>query len=189
MTDKNVTLEKRSRIGKVPVPVPAGVDINLNDRVISVKGSKGELTYSIPEPVVVKIEEQTIVVTVPNAEKISLSLHGLVRTLISNMIEGVSNGYEKKLEIVGTGYRVTAKGDKELEFALGKSHTDTVVAPEGITFNVEDQTKFSVIGIDKQQVGEVSANIRKLRPPEPYKGKGIKYVDEVIRRKVGKAGK
>ncbi|GHT81606.1 50S ribosomal protein L6 [Actinomycetota bacterium] len=182
-------LEKRSRIGKVPVAVPAGVEINYNNRVITVKGTKGELTLAVVEPVELNIEADHIDVTVPNADRISLSYHGLVRTLIANMIEGVTNGYVKKLEIIGTGYRVTAQGDKTLEFALGKSHTDTVNAPDGITFAVADQTHFEVIGIDKQQVGEVSANIRKLRPPEPYKGKGIKYVDEVIRRKVGKAGK
>lgn len=181
--------QKRSRIGKVPVSIPAGVDIQLNGTTLVVKGSKGELTHNVPELVTVKVEESQIVVEVPDASKQALSLHGLTRTLIANMIEGVTNGYEKKMEIIGTGYRVNAQGDKKLEFALGKSHTDIVEAPEGITFNVADQNNFSVVGINKQQVGEVAANIRKLRPPEPYKGKGIKYVDEHIRRKVGKAGK
>ncbi|MDR1862013.1 MAG: 50S ribosomal protein L6 [Candidatus Ancillula sp.] len=184
-----VKVDKRSRIGKVPVAVPAGVEISFTAPLLKVKGAKGELSLTIPEPVELKIAETEIDVVVPNAERISLSMHGLTRTLIYNMVEGVTNGYEKKMEIVGTGYRVTAKGDKSMEFALGKSHTDTVDAPEGITFNVEDQNHFSVIGIDKQQVGEVAANIRKLRKPEPYKGKGIKYVGEHIRRKVGKAGK
>jgi large subunit ribosomal protein L6 len=181
--------EKRSRIGKVPVSLPAGVDVKLDGATLSVKGTKGELTHMIPEPVVIKIEADQVVVEVPDATRQSLSLHGLTRTLVANMVTGVTEGYEKKLEIVGTGYRVTAQGDKKMEFALGKSHTDIVDAPEGITFNVADQNHFSVAGINKQQVGEVAANIRKLRPPEPYKGKGIKYADEQIRRKVGKAGK
>jgi large subunit ribosomal protein L6 len=180
---------KQSRIGKVPVTVPSGVDVKLVDAVLTVKGAKGELTHQIPEPVIVETNEGVINVKVPNAERQSRALHGLTRTLISNMIEGVTNGYEKKMEIVGTGYRVTAQGEQKLEFALGKSHPDFVEAPEGISFTVADQNHFSVLGIDKQQVGEVAANIRKLRPPEPYKGKGIKYLDEHIRRKVGKAGK
>lgn len=180
---------KQSRIGKVPIAKPAGVEISLKDNLLTVKGSKGELNLNIVPPVSIEILETEIKVTVPDAERASRSLHGLTRTLIANMIEGVTNGYEKKMEIVGTGYRVTAQGDKKLEFALGKSHPDFVEAPEGITFAVADQNHFSVIGINKQQVGEVAANIRKLRKPEPYKGKGIKYVDEVIRRKVGKAGK
>ncbi len=182
-------IEKRSRIGKVPVVVPAGVDVSLNGSKLEVKGSKGTLTHDIPEPVKVEVVDSTIMVTVPDTNRTSRSLHGLTRSLISNMVEGVTNGYEKKMEIVGTGYRVTGQGPTKLEFALGKSHTDVVDAPEGITFAVADNSHFSVIGIDKQQVGEVAANICKLRKPEPYKGKGIKYQDEVIRRKVGKAGK
>jgi large subunit ribosomal protein L6 len=182
-------IEKRSRIGKVPVAVPAGVDVALNGNNLEIKGAKGVLKHSIPEPVKVEVADATIVVTVPDASRTSRSLHGLTRTLIANMVEGVTNGYEKKMEIVGTGYRVNAQSPTKLEFALGKSHTDIVDAPEGITFTVADNNHFSVIGIDKQQVGEVAANIRKLRKPEPYKGKGIKYQDEVIRRKVGKAGK
>lgn len=189
MTDQIIKEMKQSRIGKVPVSVPAGVEIKLTGSTLTIKGSKGELTHNIPEPVKVEIGENIITVKVPDAERISRSLHGLTRSLIANMVEGVTNGYEKKMEIVGTGYRVSAQGDTKLEFALGKSHPDFVEAPEGISFTVADQNHFSVIGIDKQQVGEVAANIRKLRPPEPYKGKGIKYVDEYIRRKVGKAGK
>jgi large subunit ribosomal protein L6 len=185
---ENTTI-KQSRIGKVPINKPANVEVSLNSSVLTVKGNKGELTLNIVNPVKIEITDTQISVTVPDAARESRSLHGLTRTLIANMIEGVTNGYEKKMEIVGTGYRVTAQGDKKLEFALGKSHPDFVEAPEGITFTVADQNHFSVIGIDKQQVGEVAANIRKLRKPEPYKGKGIKYVDEVIRRKVGKAGK
>jgi large subunit ribosomal protein L6 len=181
--------QKRSRIGKVPVSLPSGVEVNLNGSDLTIKGSKGEFAHTIPEPVTLKVEESQIVVEVPNAERQSLALHGLTRSLINNMVIGVTEGYEKKMEIVGTGYRVTPQGDKKLEFALGKSHSDIVDAPEGITFTVVDNTHFSVIGINKQQVGEVAANIRKVRPPEPYKGKGIKYVDEYIRRKVGKAGK
>lgn len=181
--------EKRSRIGKVPVTIASGVEVNLNGSVFTAKGSKGTLTHTIPEPVKVEINGSEIIVSVPDNERVSRSLHGLTRTLIANLIEGVSKGYEKKMEIVGTGYRVTAQGPTKLEFALGKSHTDTVEAPAEITFNVVDNTHFSVIGIDKQAVGEVAANIRKLRKPEPYKGKGIKYEGEVIRRRVGKAGK
>ncbi|MDR0950102.1 MAG: 50S ribosomal protein L6 [Candidatus Ancillula sp.] len=186
---ENTKEMKQSRIGKVPVTVPAGVDVNINGSVISVKGPKGELSYTVPEPVKVVQADGVLNVTVPDEDRISRSLHGLARTLIANNIEGVTNGYEKKMEIVGTGYRVAAQGETKLEFALGKSHPDFVEAPAGIKFTVEDNTHFSVIGIDKQQVGEVAANIRKLRAPEPYKGKGIKYIDEHIRRKVGKAGK
>src|SRR6478736_7443327 len=162
-----------SRIGRLPITVPAGVEVKVDGSVVSVKGSKGELSYTVASP---------------NDERASRSLHGLTRTLIANMIQGVTAGYEKKLEIVGTGYRVQAKGS-DLEFALGFSHPVSVSAPTGITFAVEGPTKLSVSGINKQQVGEVAANIRKLRKPDPYKGKGIRYAGEVIRRKVGKAGK
>ncbi|PWD50458.1 50S ribosomal protein L6 [Serinibacter arcticus] len=177
-----------SRIGKIPVVVPAAVDVSLAERVVTVKGPKGTLTHSIPAPIEVDHTEGTLVVTRPNDERASRSLHGLTRTLLANLIIGVTDGYEKKLEIVGTGYRVVAKGSA-LEFALGFSHPVTVTAPEGITFAVESPTKFSVAGIDKQQVGEVAANIRKIRKPEPYKGKGVRYAGEQVRRKVGKAGK
>ncbi len=177
-----------SRIGKVPVPVPAGVDVALEGGVITVKGPKGTLTHNVPAPIAVAVEDGNLVVTRPNDERDARSLHGLTRTLLSNMVVGVTAGYEKKLEIVGTGYRVTAKGT-DLEFALGFSHPVVVTAPEGITFAVETPTRFSVAGIDKQQVGEVAANIRKIRKPEPYKGKGVRYAGEVVKRKAGKAGK
>jgi len=177
-----------SRIGKQPIVVPAGVDVNINGEFVTVTGSKGTLSHTVPAPITVTQEGTDLIVAAPDDERESRSLHGLTRTLISNMVTGVTAGYEKKMEIVGTGYRVVAKG-ADLEFALGKSHPEFVTAPEGITFKVESPTKFSVNGIDKQQVGEVAANIRKLRKPEPYKGKGIRYAGENVRRKVGKAGK
>ncbi|GIG26807.1 50S ribosomal protein L6 [Cellulomonas denverensis] len=178
-----------SRIGRLPVPVPTGVDVNIDGAVVTVKGPKGTLTHTVASPIqVARDEDGALVVTRPDDERLSRSLHGLTRTLISNLVTGVTAGYEKKLEIVGTGYRVTAKGS-DLEFALGFSHPVVVSAPEGITFAVESPTKFSVAGIDKQQVGEVAANIRKIRKPEPYKGKGVRYAGENVRRKVGKAGK
>ncbi|TNU73848.1 50S ribosomal protein L6 [Miniimonas arenae] len=177
-----------SRIGKVPVVVPAAVDVTLADGVVTVKGPKGTLAHTIPSTITVEHTDGTLVVTRENDERTARSLHGLTRTLLANLVTGVTEGYEKKLEIVGTGYRVAAKGS-DLEFALGFSHPVTVKAPEGITFAVESPTKFSVVGIDKQQVGEVAANIRKIRKPEPYKGKGVRYAGEQVRRKVGKAGK
>ncbi|WP_250505224.1 50S ribosomal protein L6 [Bowdeniella massiliensis] len=178
-----------SRIGKIPVPVPSGVDVSIDGNVVTVKGPKGTLTHNVPAPITVdRDEDGAIAVTRPNDERESRSLHGLTRTLIANMVEGVTKGYEKKLEIVGTGYRVTAKG-QNLEFALGFSHPISVTAPEGITFVVESPTKFSVSGISKQLVGETAASIRKLRKPEPYKGKGVRYAGEQVRRKAGKAGK
>jgi large subunit ribosomal protein L6 len=179
-----------SRIGKLPIAVPAGVEINLDGQNVSVKGPKGTLEHRVAEPISVgRGDNGDIEVTRPNDERIAKSLHGLTRTLVSNMVVGVTQGYEKKLEIVGVGYRVMAKGPTELEFALGFSHPVKVTAPQGITFAVESNTKFAVLGIDKQQVGEVAANIRKLRKPEPYKGKGVRYAGEHVRRKVGKAGK
>ena len=177
-----------SRIGKVPVPVPAGVDVAIDGAHVTVKGPKGTLSHTVAAPIQVAQEDGTLVVTRPDDERQSRSLHGLTRTLLANLVTGVTEGYTKKLEIVGTGYRVTAKGS-DLEFALGFSHPVTVAAPEGITFAVETPTKFSVSGIDKQQVGEVAANIRKIRKPEPYKGKGVRYAGENVRRKVGKTGK
>lgn len=178
-----------SRIGKLPVPVPSGVDIKIEDGVIEVKGPKGTLTQKIPAPITIeKNEDGTLQVSRPNDERESRSMHGLTRTLVANMVEGVTKGYEKKLEIVGTGYRVTAKG-QDLELALGFSHPIAVKAPEGITFTVEGPTKLTVAGISKQLVGETAANIRKLRKPEPYKGKGVRYKGEQVRRKAGKAGK
>ena len=178
-----------SRIGRVPVPVPTGVEVTIDGAVVTVKGPKGALSHTIASPIeVARDDAGALVVTRPDDERASRSLHGLTRTLLANLVTGVTDGYEKKLEIVGTGYRVTAK-DGGLEFALGFSHPVAVAPPAGITFNVESPTKFSVAGIDKQQVGEVAANIRKIRKPEPYKGKGVRYAGEVVRRKAGKAGK
>ncbi|OKL48239.1 50S ribosomal protein L6 [Boudabousia liubingyangii] len=177
-----------SRIGRLPVSLPAGVEVKLEGRELTVKGPKGQLQHVIPEPIEVAIDGSELTVSRPNDERKSRSLHGLTRTLIQNMVLGVTQGFEKKLEIVGTGYRVVAKG-KDIEFALGFSHPVPVAAPEGIEFKVEGPTKLTVAGIDKQLVGEVAANIRKIRKPEPYKGKGVRYAGEQVRRKVGKAGK
>ncbi|GAA1334067.1 50S ribosomal protein L6 [Saccharothrix algeriensis] len=178
-----------SRIGKLPITVPSGVDVDIAGRDVSVKGPKGTLSLTIAEPIVIeKAEDGTLEVKRPNDERRSRSLHGLSRTLVQNMVIGVTQGYEKKMEIHGVGYRVALKGS-DLEFALGYSHPVKVEAPEGITFAVETPTRFSVAGIDKQLVGEVAANIRKLRKPDPYKGKGVRYAGEKIRRKVGKTGK
>jgi large subunit ribosomal protein L6 len=178
-----------SRIGRLPVAVPSGVDVTIDGRAVVVKGPKGTLSHTVAEPIAVeKAEDGTVQVTRPDDERVSKSLHGLSRTLIANMVVGVTDGYAKTMEIVGTGYRVQAKG-RDLEFALGFSHPVLVTAPDGITFRVEAPTRFVVEGIDKQKVGEVAANIRKLRKPDPYKGKGVRYQGEVVRRKAGKAGK
>ncbi|GAA1871450.1 50S ribosomal protein L6 [Asanoa iriomotensis] len=177
-----------SRIGRKTIPVPTGVDITINGQTVKVKGPKGELSHTLAEPITIERAENELVVKRPNDERKAKELHGLSRTLVANMVVGVTDGYRKSLEIAGTGYRVTAKG-KDLEFALGFSHPVLVPAPEGITFTVERPTLFHIAGIDKQQVGEVAANIRKIRPPEPYKGKGVRYQGEVVRRKAGKAGK
>jgi large subunit ribosomal protein L6 len=177
-----------SRIGRLPVTVPSGVDIAVEGQTVKVKGPKGELSHVVAEPITVEQGDAVLEVKRPDDARTSRSLHGLTRSLINNMVLGVTEGYEKKLEIHGTGYRVLAKGSN-LEFALGYSHSITVEPPAGITFVVENQTRFSVQGIDKQLVGEVAANIRKLRKPDPYKGKGVRYAGEQIRRKVGKAGK
>ena len=177
-----------SRIGRKSIPVPAGVDVTISGQTVKVKGPKGELSHTVSAPITVAQESGELHVNRPNDERKAKELHGLSRTLVANMIIGVTEGYKKVLEINGTGYRVVAKG-KDLEFALGFSHPVNVVAPAGITFSVERPTQFTVTGIDKQLVGEVAANIRKIRPPEPYKGKGVKYQGEVIRRKAGKAGK
>ena len=177
-----------SRIGRLPVTVPSGVDIAIDGQTVKVKGPKGELSHVVAEPITVETNDGVLEVKRPDDARTSRSLHGLTRSLINNMVLGVTDGYEKKLEIHGTGYRVLAKGSN-LEFALGYSHSITVEPPAGITFVVENQTRFSVQGIDKQLVGEVAANIRKLRKPDPYKAKGIRYAGEQIRRKVGKAGK
>jgi large subunit ribosomal protein L6 len=177
-----------SRIGKIPVPVPAGVDVTIDGATVTVKGPKGTLSHTVAAPIAVSKIDGAVEVRRPDDERLSKSLHGLTRTLIANMVTGVTQGYEKRLEILGTGYRVAKKGD-DLEFALGFSHPVLVKAPAGITFVSDNPTKFAVQGIDKQQVGEVAANIRKIRPPEPYKGKGVRYENEVVRRKAGKAGK
>lgn len=178
-----------SRIGRLPVPVPSGVDVSIDGQLVTVKGPKGTLSHTVAEPIAVaKADDGVLAVTRPNDERVSKSLHGLSRTLIANMVIGVTDGYTKNLEIVGTGYRVAAKGST-LEFALGFSHPVVVEAPDGITFSVETPTRFAVAGIDKQKVGEVAANIRKLRKPDPYKGKGVRYQGEVVRRKAGKTGK
>ena len=172
----------------MPISVPAGVEVKIDGSTVEVKGPKGSLSHVVASPITVALEDGNIVVTRPDDERVSRSLHGLTRTLIANNIEGVTNGFTKGLEIVGTGYRVTAKGS-DIEFALGYSHPILVQAPAGITFTVEGNTKVTVSGIDKQAVGEVAANLRKLRKPEPYKGKGVRYAGEVVRRKAGKSGK
>lgn len=178
-----------SRIGKLPIAVPSGVDVAIDDAVVTVKGPKGTLSHTVAAPIIVERNDGVLDVKRPDDERESKALHGLTRTLINNMVVGVTEGYEKKLEIVGVGYRVLSKGPTQLEFQLGYSHPIVFDAPEGITFSVEGPTKLGVAGIDKQLVGEVAANIRKLRKPEPYKGKGVRYAGEHIRRKVGKAGK
>ena len=178
-----------SRIGKIPVTVPAGVDVTISGQDVTVKGPKGTLALTISEPIAIeKAEDGSLSVTRPDDERRSRALHGLSRTLVANIITGVTVGYTKKMEIHGVGYRVALKG-KDLEFALGFSHPVPIEAPEGITFVVESPTRFSVSGIDKQKVGQISANIRRLRRPDPYKGKGVRYEGEQIRRKVGKTGK
>jgi len=177
-----------SRIGRLPISIPAGVDVTVDGAAVTVKGPKGELKLTVASPIEVKLEDGQLLVTRPDDERESRSLHGLTRTLIANQIVGVTDGYKKGLEVVGTGYRVVAKGES-VEFALGFSHSITVDPPAGISFVVEGNNKLTVVGIDKQAVGEVAANIRKLRKPEPYKGKGVRYAGEVVRRKAGKSGK
>jgi large subunit ribosomal protein L6 len=177
-----------SRIGRLPIVIPSGVDVTLSGRHVSVRGPKGELSLTVKDPIEVSQQDGVITLTRPSDEGEIRALHGLSRSLIANMVTGVTQGYSKTMEIVGVGYRVQARG-RDLEFALGFSHPVPVSAPDGITFRVETPTRFVVEGIDKQQVGEVAANIRKLRKPDPYKGKGVRYQGEQIRRKVGKAGK
>ena len=178
-----------SRIGKQPVPVPSGVDVTIDGQKVSVKGPKGALEMAVAEPITVsRNDDGAVVVSRPDDERLSRSLHGLSRTLVANIITGVTEGYTRKMEIFGVGYRVQQRGSS-LEFALGFSHPVVIEPPDGITFAVESPTKFSVSGIDKQKVGQMSAVIRRLRRPDPYKGKGVRYEGEQIRRKVGKTGK
>ena len=177
-----------SRIGKAPISVPSGVDVKVDGQTITVKGPKGELTQALPAPITVTVEDNTISVNRPDDHRDNRSLHGLSRSLVNNMVVGVTEGYKQDMEIFGVGYRVVAKG-KDLEFALGYSHPVPIVAPDGITFAVDGATKFSISGIDKQQVGQIAANIKRLRKHDPYKGKGIRYAGEQVRRKVGKTGK
>jgi large subunit ribosomal protein L6 len=178
-----------SRIGKLPVAVPSGVDVAIDGAQVTVKGPKGTLSHTVAAPITIEKGDGVLDVKRPDDERQSKALHGLTRTLVNNMVVGVTEGYEKKLEIVGVGYRVLPKGPTQLEFQLGYSHSITFDAPEGITFTTDGPTRLAVIGIDKQLVGETAAKIRKLRKPEPYKGKGVRYAGEHIRRKVGKAGK
>ena len=177
-----------SRIGRLPIDIPAGVTVTVAGQDVAVKGPKGELSLVVAKPIEVKVEENQVVVSRPDDERASRSLHGLTRTLINNNIIGVTQGYTKGLEVVGTGYRVAQKG-AAVEFALGFSHPVLVEPPSGITLTVEGNNKLTVSGIDKQAVGEAAANIRKIRKPEPYKGKGVRYAGEVVRRKAGKSGK
>jgi large subunit ribosomal protein L6 len=177
-----------SRIGRLPIDIPDGVDVTVDGSSVTVKGPKGQLGLTVAQPITVALEDGRVVVTRPDDERESRSLHGLTRTLIANNILGVTQGYTKGLEVVGTGYRVQARG-ANIEFALGFSHPVVVEPPAGISFTVEGNNRLTVSGIDKQAVGEVAANIRKIRKPEPYKGKGVRYAGEVVRRKAGKAGK
>ena len=177
-----------SRIGRLPIDIPTGVDVTVDGGAVTVKGPKGELALTVASPIEVKVEDNQVLVTRPDDERESRSLHGLTRSLIANQIIGVTQGYTKGLEVVGTGYRVAQKGSS-IEFALGFSHPVLIDPPAGITLTVEGNNKVTVSGIDKQAVGEVAANIRKIRKPEPYKGKGVRYAGEVVRRKAGKSGK
>lgn len=172
----------------MPIPLPQGVTVAIDGQSVSVKGPKGELSLVVAEPIKVSLEDNSVIVSRPDDEASSKSLHGLTRTLIANNVHGVSTGFSKSLEIIGTGYRAAAKGSN-IELALGFSHPVVVEAPKGITFTVEGNNKIIISGVDKQAVGETAANIRKLRKPEPYKGKGIRYEGEFVRRKAGKAGK
>ncbi|GMQ98264.1 MAG: 50S ribosomal protein L6 [Acidimicrobiia bacterium] len=176
-----------SRVGKTPITIPSGVDVKVSGRIVEVKGSKGSLTQEVDPAIHVSVDDGKVNLVRDDDERSSRALHGLYRSLINNMVIGVSEGYSKELTAVGVGYRAALKG-KSLELQVGFSHPVNVDAPEGITLEVPEPTRIIVSGIDKQMVGQVAANIRAIRPPEPYKGKGIRYVDEHVRRKAGKAG-
>ena len=178
-----------SRIGNAVIPVPSGVDISIDGQNISTKGPKGELSYTMPEGITASVDGDELALERPNDERESKALHGLARSLVNNMVIGVTEGFRKDLEIIGVGYRAAAKGKNGLDLQLGFSHPVSYTAPDGIEFEVPDQQKISVIGIDKQAVGQVAAEIRAFRKPEPYKGKGIRYVGEHVIRKAGKAAK
>jgi large subunit ribosomal protein L6 len=177
-----------SRIGRLPIPVPSGVDVTIDGRTVTVKGPKGSLSRSLHPDISVSREDGTIVVTRPTEQKLHKQLHGLTRTLVNNMVVGVTDGYRKGLEITGVGYRAALSGRK-LQLNLGYSHQIEIDPPEGITFEVENPTRLAVVGIDKELVGQIAAKVRSSRKPEPYKGKGVRYAGEYIRRKAGKAGK
>jgi len=178
-----------SRIGKAPIPVPAGVEVKISGRTLDVKGPKGSLNCELPGDITVRQDGAQLLVERPNDERQSRAFHGLTRALVANMVVGVTDGYRKQLEIIGVGYRATAKGASSIELALGYSHPVIMQAPEGVTFEVPQPTRVDVIGIDKQKVGQVAANVRSARPPEPYKGKGVRYLGEYVQRKAGKAAK
>jgi large subunit ribosomal protein L6 len=178
-----------SRIGKAPIPVPAGVEVKISGRTLDVKGPKGSLNCELPGDITVRQDGEQLLVERPNDERQSRAFHGLTRALVANMVVGVTDGYRKQLEIIGVGYRATAKGASSIELALGYSHPVIMQAPEGVTFEVPLPTRVDVIGIDKQKVGQVAANVRSARPPEPYKGKGVRYLGEYVQRKAGKAAK
>ncbi|MBW3575261.1 MAG: 50S ribosomal protein L6 [Actinobacteria bacterium] len=178
-----------SRIGRAPIPIPPGVEVSVADRRVTVSGPRGTLEREVPEPITVRTDDGSVLVERPDDERASRSLHGLVRSLLANMVTGVSGGFSKELEIVGVGYRATAAGPQRVDLALGFSHPVSVEAPEGVTFTVPVPTRIVVDGIDKQVVGQVAADIRRLRKPEPYKGKGVRYAGERVIRKAGKAAK
>jgi large subunit ribosomal protein L6 len=177
-----------SRIGRLPIPIPGGVDVSIDGRRVTVKGPKGELSRELHPDIAVRREDSTLVVERPSEQKVHKQLHGLTRTLVANMVEGVTNGYRKGLEITGVGYRAQKVGDR-LQLSLGYSHPVEINPPSGITFEVDNPTHLAVVGIDKELVGEVAARVRATRKPEPYKGKGVRYAGEQVRRKAGKAGK
>ncbi len=178
-----------SRVGRAPITIPSGVDISISGQHVTVKGPKGTLDRELPSPITIRQDEGELLVERPNDERQNRALHGLARSLVNNMVLGVTDGFRKDLEIVGVGYRATAKGPSTLELALGFSHPVSITAPEGVTFELASPTQVGVIGIDKEAVGQTAANIRAFRKPEPYKGKGVKYANERILRKAGKAAK